>query len=515
MRSSSLRLWASLAAVWVLVGSALAPAADRPAAPPPRAALDIDALLERHWREAGVRPAAEADDATLFRRLMLDLTGRVPTAGEAAGFAADRSPKKYEAAVRRLVAGPEFEWHFATVLDEIIQGRYAGAEAFVGYLRDALRDRKGWDVIFREVMLGPWDTPARKPAVGFLDRRARNLDVLTVDTARAFFGVDVSCARCHDHPLVDDWKRDHYYGMAAFFARTTGGKGSITEKPDGEAKFAGKDGKERVAPLMFISGRVAEQPKAAAGGKPPPFNRREALVRVALEEKTFFARAFVNRVWEYFHGRGLVSPVDQMHSANAASVPGLLDALADDFASHDYDVRRLVTAVVLGRSYRLDSRWAGGGELPAARYFAVARLRPLSPRQFARSVVVAAGDGTFDTTPAGLAALDKRAAELLPALDPRAADFQSSTREALFVSNAEPVRKLIAAEGNNLAERLAGVKGDSALVKRAVAAVYSRPATDSEAADLTAWLRKQPDRRAAAEDLVWALVASAEFQFNH
>jgi hypothetical protein len=162
MRSSSLRTWASLAAVWVLVGSALAPAADRPTAPPPREALDIDVLLERHWREAGVRPAAEADDATLFRRLMLDLTGRVPTAGEAAAFATDRSPKKYEAVARRLVAGPEFEWHFATVLDEVIQGRYAGSEAFVGYLRDALRDHKGWDAVFREVMLGPWDTRPRR-----------------------------------------------------------------------------------------------------------------------------------------------------------------------------------------------------------------------------------------------------------------------------------------------------------------------------------------------------------------
>ncbi|MFO0825645.1 MAG: DUF1549 domain-containing protein [Gemmataceae bacterium] len=509
-RSRCLQIWASSAVTCVV--ALLAPSfglAAPPQAPMPRASADIDALLADHWRTDGVKPSSVADDATLFRRLMLDLTGRVPTVKEVEAFASDRSPEKYATAVRRLVVGPEFEWYFANVLDEMIQGRFAGGEPFVGYLRRSLREEKGWDTLFREMMLGPWDTDTRKPAVGFLDRRAKDIDVLTVDVARTFFGVDISCARCHNHPLVRDWKRDHYYGRAAFLIRTTGAKGSITETPDGEAKFAGKDGKERIAPMMFLSGRVLEQP-----AKPASMNRRDALVRVALEEKVFLSRAFVNRVWDYFHGRGLVSPVDQMHSANPASMPSLLDALAEDFATHGYDIRRLVTMIVSSRAYRLDGRWVAGGEVPNSGHFAVSRLRPLSARQLARSLVLVVGDGNFDGSPEKLAALDKQALELMPTLDPRTADFQSSTREALFVSNSEAVRKLIAASGN-LAERLAASKDDGEVVKTAVRTVNSRTATESEVADLTAWLKKQSDRRAVCEDLVWALVSSAEFRFNH
>lgn len=460
----------------------------------------IDRLLAEHWQAKGITPAPAADDATLLRRVTLDLAGRVPTARELDAFAAD----KYPALVEQLVRGPEFTWYFATVLDEIIQGKAAGDEKFVGYLRTAIRDGKGWDAIFREVLVGPWDTDGRKPAVGFLDRRVKDLDALTVDTTRAFFGVDISCARCHNHPLVKDWKRDHYYGMAAFLVRTTGGKGAVSEKADGEAKFAGRDGKETVAPMMFLTGRTV----VPAG---PKASRREALVRAAVEEKGFLSRAFVNRVWEHFFGRGLVDPVDQMHSGNPASVPALLDRLADDFAAGGYDIPRLVTAIATSRAYRLDSRWAGD-KPPDPGHFAVARLRPLSPRQLARSLVLALGD--FDRTPDRLALLDRRAADLVPGFDPRSAGFQSSASEALFVSNGEAVRKLVA--GSALADRLAAIEDDRERVRRAVRALWARPATEAEVGELESWLKRhEGDRRAAAEDLLWALAAAAEFRFNH
>src|SRR5262249_4256797 len=161
-----------------------------------------DRLLAEHWRDRKVTPAPTADGLALLRRSTLDLAGRVPTVAELDAFAADRSPDRHAAAVRRLMAGPEFADHFATVLDEGIQNRAGGDAAFVGYLRRALRAGKGWDVVFREVLTGPWADDDRKPARLFLERRARDLDLMTVDVTRAFFGVDVSCARCHDHPLV-------------------------------------------------------------------------------------------------------------------------------------------------------------------------------------------------------------------------------------------------------------------------------------------------------------------------
>lgn len=478
---------------------------------------DIDRVLSEHWQKYELQPAPLAEDATLFRRVMLDLAGRIPTAAEMAAFRSDRSADRYERAVQKLLDGPEFSWHFGTVLDEMIQGPQAGNAGFVGYLRRSLRDGKRWDAIFREVLIGPWDNDERKPAAAFLDRRARDIDLLTADVTRSFFGVDISCARCHNHPLVRDWKREHYYGMAAFLVRTTGGKGSVTEKNDGEAKFAGKDGVEQVAKMMFLSGRTVDEPvKPADGKKPPAFSRRAELVRIALEDRTFLSRAFVNRVWEYFLGRGLVDPVDQIHSGNPASVPALLELLAEDFADHGHDIRRLVAGIVRSRAYRLDTRPRDGGEIPATEHFAVAALRPLSPRQLAQSLLIALGDGSFEPTAEGLQSLEKQAAALTSKLDPRTREFQSSGGEALFLSNGTAVGKLITIGGKNLSERLASAADDRTMIADAYTTILGRKPSPTETDRVLSWLaRSGLDRRAAAEDLTWALVASAEFRFNH
>jgi hypothetical protein len=504
------------AACWLVVPHG--PGSARAAEPksPADAAESIDRLLAEHWQKREMKPAPVAADTVLFRRLVLDLAGRVPTPAEVEAFEADRSPDRYARAVRQRLDSPEFAWHFGAVLDALIQGPYAGNPGFVGYLRKSVLDGKGWDVVFREVMLGPWDSDERKPAAAFLDRRAKDIDQLTADTARTFFGVDISCARCHNHPLVRDWKREHYYGLAAFLVRTTGGKGDVSEKSDGEAKFAGKDGQEKVAKMMFLSGRTVDEPAPPSDGKKgPPFSRREQLVRVALEDRTFLSRAFVNRLWEHFLGRGLVDPVDQMHSGNPASVPAVLDWLADDFAGHGYDVRRLVEILVLTRAYRLDTRTGEGTPAPAPEHFAVATLRPLSPGQMANSLLVALGDGRFEPTAEQLQALEKSAAELTAKLDPRTRDFRSSTREALFLSNSEAVKKLVTPGGNNLTERLAAITDDREVVTVAYRAILGRPPEAAEADRVVRLLGRTGDRRAAIEDVAWALAASAEFRFNH
>ena len=269
--------------------------------------------------------------------------------------------------------------------------------------------------------------------------------------------------------------------------------------------------------MMFLSGRKPEEPtKPTVGTKGKKVSRREVLVRLALEDGTFLSRAFVNRMWEYFLGRGLVDPVDQIHSGNPASVPSLLDALADDFSANGYDIRRLVAAIVLSNAYRLDSRWSNSAAAPDAKHFAVARLRPLSSRQLAAALLIALGEGRFEPTPESLKRIEKQTAEWAKYLDSRTREFQSSTGEALFLSNSETVRKLVAAGGDNLTARLAAIRDERALVKTAFAATLGRPPTAAESDRLVDWLRRSGrDRRTACEDMAWALVASAEFRFNH
>lgn len=496
-------------------------------------AREIDKRLAAHWLAKGITPAAVADDATLLKRVTLDLIGRIPTQAEWEGRLKDGKPlgDRYPAVVAELLASPEFPLHMGAMLDEMLQGSAAGNPEFTDYLRRSLRDGKPWDKVFREVLVGPWDTPERKPAMKFLEVRAKDLDKLTTDATRVFFGVDVSCARCHDHPLVDDWKQHHYFGMASFFHRTTGGKGSISEKNEGDVTFKASDGSQQTARVMFLSGQVAVDP-AAENGKKPKVSRREQLVDIAVADQKFLSRAIVNRLWQQFFGRGLVHPVDQIHSGNSPSVPGLLEWLAEDFVTSGYDLKRLVGAIVSSRAYQLSSRWDGAAP-PNEGDFAVTRLQLLTPRQYAFSVLVATervdlspgtpleqrveriAGSTGSKRIAQYLTAEQQATELLANLDP-AQDGQTSAAEALFLSNNPNVQKLFAADDNTLAARLKKIDEPKALVDAAVRGVYCRPPTTDETNQLSAWLSSQTsDKQQTCEQLVWVLVTSAEFRFKH
>src|SRR5205807_2027814 len=137
--------------------------------------------------------------------------------------------------------------------------------------------------------------------------------------------------------------------------------------------------------------------------EPSRSGRRELLVKTALEEKTFFSRALANRLWAYFIGRGLVQPVDQMHSANPPAIPELLEWLGDDLAAHGYNIDRFVAGLVVSREYQLASVPTAGNEEPGERDFAVAQLRALTPQQLANSFALATGEGTFEQANAAAA----------------------------------------------------------------------------------------------------------------
>ena len=284
--------------------------------------------------------------------------------------------------------------------------------------------------------------------------------------------------------------------------------------------FVTTAGQRRTARMMFLSSKVIDegQTKKATKG---PFSRREQLVKVALEEKTFFSRAIVNQLWAFFIGRGLVHPVDQMHSANPPAVEGLLEWLSDDLTANRHDLDRTIAGIVSSRVYQLSSVPAGND--PGSEHFAVARLKPLSPQQYAFSMILATGDGAFDQTTGdarkkSYRELDNQAGSLtrLGLFDPRTDRFQSSATEALFLSNHPEAQRLVAKSSKNLVARLAGMKDDREVVESAAWALLSRAPDAEESTLLARWLvERGPDRAKACGQLVWALLTSAEFRFNH
>lgn len=508
----------------------------------------IDSLVDAALADAGITPAAQADDVTVVRRLTLDLVGRIPTAAEVDAYVKSTDAGKRAKLVDRLIAAPGFVRHQAAQFEVMLnpEGDRRNSGAFRGYLTEALKENKPWDQIFRDVMLPNEADPKLKGAAEFLRGRVNDADKLTADVSVAFFGVNVSCAQCHNHPNVEVWTQDHFYGMKAFLARTFDNGGFLAERGYGVVKYKPTKGPERTAKMMFLTGAAIEDPtakegtaaeqkaekdaldkaKTAKAAPPAPkFSARAKLVEVALkgENADFFARAISNRLWHRFLGTGLVSPLDQMHSENAPSHPDLLAWLSRDTASHNYDIKRLIRGIVMSQTYSRSSKYEASASLPGAKTFAVARLKPLTPLQLATSLKLAATD------PASLEGLkpeefEKRLEQIessargFAALIAQPTDnFQIGVGEALLFSNGDRVmRDLLADGGGTALGRVKAIKEPKEVVGFLVKTAYGRAPTDAEEQALVAYVEKRKDRAAEAyKQILWALVTAPEFRFSY
>ncbi len=511
----------------------------------------IDHCMQQRLTEKQIQSAPLADDCELVRRMTLDVAGRIPTVAEAQGYANSTDADKRVKLVERLMASPDFALQFRNELDTLLMGGQRGSNGeWREYLLKSVRNGRSWDQMFRDMLIGSEDDAEIKPALTFLKSRVRELDELTNETSTIFFGVNVSCAKCHDHPLVSDWKQDHYFGMTSFFQRTyQTKKNGLAEKFSGEVKFKTTKGEDKVAKFMFLTGAMIDEPVVEVSadvrkqrdeevkkqmqddkaGPPsrPDFSPRAKLVELALlpENEQMLARNIVNRVWAMFIGRGLVHPLDQMHSANPASHPDLLEWLTRDLIAHKYELRRLVKGIVLSEVYARSSEWSGSTESPGPEHFAVALVRPLSPRQYALSLQVATESS--DNFAAQMADADKwlkRREELDRQVEGVAnqfelpgENFQVGVDEALLFANSPQFTENYLRDGN---DRLVGVLKQQtdrpARIASAYWATLSRAPSAEEVAACEQYLAKRDaDPLAATKQMVWALLTSPELRFNH
>ena len=221
----------------------------------------IDHYVESLLKTDKVTAAPQANDANLIRRLMLDLAGRIPTTAEAQDFVASQSPTKRVELVDRLLASPDFVWHHRNEFDALLQQQHRHNDEFRKYLLWAVEQNRPWHTMFQDMLAGDESDEHQKRAMFFVRNRTRDIDDITIDTSVLFFGVNVSCAKCHDHPLVEDWKQDHFYGLTSFFSRTyLGKKEGLGENFSGEVKFKTTKGVEKQAKFMFLSGSVIDEP---------------------------------------------------------------------------------------------------------------------------------------------------------------------------------------------------------------------------------------------------------------
>jgi len=507
----------------------------------------IDAAVSAKLKAEGVTPATRATDFTLIRRTTLDLVGRTPTPQEIEAFVASTDADKRVKLVDRLLASPMFARYQAYLFDAALNDRAGGrgGNGLQGYLTTALQESRPWDRMFREMMLADDGDAKAKGASDFLRPKLNDIDRMTNDVSVAFFGVNVSCAQCHDHPNVKDWTQDHFYGMKAFLARTFEAGGGVAERGAGLVKFKPTKGPERQAKLMFLTGSVVDSntvreptkdeqakekaatDKAKADKKPPPppnFSARAQLVDVALEPKNadYFAKNIVNRMWHRFIGYGLVNPIDQMHSENPPSHPELLDALAKDTVANKYDLKRLIRGIVLSDAYARGSKYDSEA-FPLATTFAVGRLKPLTPWQLATALKLAnvdpkTCDGVKPEDVEKRMEQAEAAGRGLASLIAMPTDnFQIGVNEALLFSNGDRLhREFLTDTPGTLLGRVKAEKDATAAAKLMIQMVLGRPAGDAEAKAFADYAARRTDRQADAyRQMLWALVTCPEFRFNH
>jgi hypothetical protein len=298
---------------------------------------------------------------------------------------------------------------------------------------------------------------------------------------------------------------------------------------------------------MFLTGAVLDEPadrtltdeekkaekkqleELQKNKQPPPapsYSRRARLVETALQpaESSYFARAIVNHLWNRFFGRGLVMPVDQLHSENAGSHPDLLAWLARDIQSHGYDLKRLIRGIVLSQAYARSSRWESAEARPADELFAVAIVRPLSPAQYGAALRLATMNP--DELPLTLSPddLDRRMQQIEGAgrgltekLELPGAEFQVSVDEALHFSNSDRVAKELLRNGKDtLLDKLQGTTDPQQRADLAIRAITGRPPEPAELETVKVFFEQRSDRPdTACQQVVWSLLMSSELRFNY
>ncbi len=341
---------------------------------PPSLHERIDVLIESEFAGPLTPPASDAD---FLRRTYLDLTGLIPNPDEARAFFADAATDKRARLVDKLLATPQHARHLATFFDLMLMERRPQKHVDVGawqqFLFNSCLTNKPYNLLAREILAADGaDEPTRVAARFHLDREGEP-SALVRDTGRIFFGMDLSCAQCHDHPRVADYLQRDYHGLFAFFNRTylftrdSDKKAFLAEKAEGDVTFSSVFTKETGATRPRLPGgpqltepafprfteyAVAPDAKDKNLRPVPKHSRRVELAKAATQSNNrAFNRNIVNRLWGMMLGRPLVTPVDELNSANPAAYPALLDLLAAEFAASGYDTREFLRELALTRVY--------------------------------------------------------------------------------------------------------------------------------------------------------------------
>ncbi len=494
----------------------------------------VDAMLKASWEENSVKPSRAATDEEFLRRAYLDVLGRIPNIQEATAFLRNKEAGKRAKLVEYLLANPDYPRNMATQWKVILlgrknQGREVDANALTAWIRRQFAENRPWNEIAFD-LLAASGSNKDNGAVNFtLAHMGEGAVNLTSITTRVFLGQQIQCTQCHDHPS-NDWKQSDFWGINAFYkglkrdeVRTADAAGTETvdhyelsdEPSDKFASFERRDARLGIAFPAFLDGRKISQGKDV--------NRREALARfIADKGNNDFAKAYVNRTWGHYFGRGFVNPVDDFGTHNPPSNPELLDKLAQQFKESGYDTKALIRWIMNSDAYNLTSGSVKENEKDET-LFSHMTLKPMSPEQLFDSLIVAtaahkAGGGDHSQQ------RDRWLGQFVITFANDEGDegtsFQGTIPQALMMMNGELMNKALGKESGSfladLLERARLQKGsaEAYVVNQLYLAALGRSPGRREFDVARNFLINNPDTICVMEDMFWALLNSNEFVLN-
>jgi hypothetical protein len=482
----------------------------------------IDKLVDEKLKQVKVLPSGLCSDAEFLRRVYLDLTGLPPRPAELRAFLADRRPTrvKREEVIDRLVGSPEYVEYWTNKWADLLQVNRKflgekGAAALRGWIRQAVASNMPYNQFVNIILTASGSTLENPPAAYY--KVLRDPEAEMENTTQLFLAIRFNCNKCHDHPF-ERWTQDQYYNLAAYFAQ-------VTRKDDPaykNQKVGGTDVEAATSLVEIIYDQKSGDVKNARTGAiarprfpythhdlaPTSESRRAQLAHwVTSHDNPYFAKSYVNRIWSYLLGVGLIEPVDDIRAGNPPTNPKLLERLTEDFESHGYDVQHLVRTICRSRAYQQSiatNKWNQDDEINYSH--AIARRLPAEALYDAIYRATGATE-QLSGMPVGLRAvqqLDSKVETPSGFLDlfgrpPRESACECERSSGMMLGpvlnlvNGPVIADAIKDPANGITRLVATEKDDRRVVEELFLSILCRPPTAQEVAEGVKALRGDTD----------------------
>jgi hypothetical protein len=494
--------------------------------PNPPANNYIDELVYQKLQQLKFLPSGLCSDEEFLRRVHCDVIGVLPAPEETQKFLADTDPAKRAKLIDALLERPEYARFWALKWGDLLKMTSAqvggdGVHKYHRWLLSSFEKNMPYDQFARE-LLGSEGSTLENAAANFY-RTAVDTNDCVETVAQVFLGARMQCAKCHNHPF-ERWTQDNYYGMAAIFNRVQRKK---SVRPDEFLIYTTKTGEvtqprtgKQMKPWLPMQGDIEP---AADVDRRDPF-----LAWLTAKENPFLAKVEANRIWSHLLGRGIVEPNDDFRESNPPSNAALLDALAKDFAAHNFDRKHVLRTILNSRTYQADFR-PNEFNKDDTRYFSHYQPRLMTAEQLLDAICsVTALPEAFANLPAGTKATQ------IPAPDLVKHEFlkifgqperqtvcqcerttDSNLGMAIQFFNGPLIYNKLRDQNNRFRKALAANKPHPEIITELYLAAVCRKPTEKELAASMAHLAAKNDPVVAFEDICWAILNTNEFLFQH